>query len=237
MGRLRRFLSPAAGRADRRLRRRVVPREPSPRDRRRVLRPARLHPVRRVERAGGGDGGAQGVPRRPRRPDLPVRGHARAVHRRRPDGVLQRPGALRRRAAAGDPDGAWRCARGSAGWPRPGRGRVTTSRWASAIAQGYATLGRIGFEGRFDYAAIGSVTNLAARLCADRRAVADPGHRAGVLRGRVARGRRGRRHARAERLQPRRPHVQRQGRRQLADRVMTGDLWTPPTPARTCCRP
>ena len=35
------------------------------------------------------------------------------------------------------------------------------------IAQGYATLGRIGFEGRHDYAAIGSVTNLASRLCAD----------------------------------------------------------------------
>ena len=35
------------------------------------------------------------------------------------------------------------------------------------IAQGYATLGRIGFEGRFDYAAIGSVTNLAARLCGE----------------------------------------------------------------------
>ena len=34
------------------------------------------------------------------------------------------------------------------------------------IAQGYATLGRIGFEGRFDYTAIGSVVNLAARLCA-----------------------------------------------------------------------
>jgi class 3 adenylate cyclase len=33
------------------------------------------------------------------------------------------------------------------------------------IAQGYATLGKIGFEGRFDYAAIGSVTNLASRLC------------------------------------------------------------------------
>ena len=33
------------------------------------------------------------------------------------------------------------------------------------IAQGFATLGRIGFEGRFDYAAIGAVTNLAARLC------------------------------------------------------------------------
>lgn len=37
----------------------------------------------------------------------------------------------------------------------------------SGVAQGYATLGRIGFEGRFDYAAIGSVTNLAARLCQD----------------------------------------------------------------------
>jgi adenylate cyclase len=33
------------------------------------------------------------------------------------------------------------------------------------IAQGYATLGRIGFEGRFDYAAIGSVPNLASRIC------------------------------------------------------------------------
>ena len=33
------------------------------------------------------------------------------------------------------------------------------------IAQGYATLGTIGFEGRFDYGAIGPVTNLASRLC------------------------------------------------------------------------
>jgi class 3 adenylate cyclase len=35
------------------------------------------------------------------------------------------------------------------------------------IAQGYATLGAIGFEGRWDYAAIGGVTNLASRLCAE----------------------------------------------------------------------
>src|SRR5262249_14478860 len=35
------------------------------------------------------------------------------------------------------------------------------------IAQGYATLGRIGFEGRFDYGAVGTVVNLAARLCAE----------------------------------------------------------------------
>jgi class 3 adenylate cyclase/HAMP domain-containing protein len=33
------------------------------------------------------------------------------------------------------------------------------------IAQGFATLGRIGFEGRYDYASVGSVSNLAARLC------------------------------------------------------------------------
>jgi adenylate cyclase len=33
------------------------------------------------------------------------------------------------------------------------------------IAQGYATLGTIGFEGRYDYAAIGPVANLASRLC------------------------------------------------------------------------
>jgi class 3 adenylate cyclase len=33
------------------------------------------------------------------------------------------------------------------------------------IAQGYATIGTIGFEGRWDYSAIGTVTNLASRLC------------------------------------------------------------------------
>jgi class 3 adenylate cyclase len=37
------------------------------------------------------------------------------------------------------------------------------------IAHGYATLGRIGFEGRFDYGAVGTVVNLAARLCADAK--------------------------------------------------------------------
>ena len=35
------------------------------------------------------------------------------------------------------------------------------------IAQGYATIGGIGFEGRLDYGAIGTVTNLASRLCGD----------------------------------------------------------------------
>lgn len=40
------------------------------------------------------------------------------------------------------------------------------------IAQGYATVGAIGFEGRIDYGAIGTVTNMANRLCD----LAEPGN-------------------------------------------------------------
>jgi adenylate cyclase len=58
------------------------------------------------------------------------------------------------------------------------RVETLTSRWRAlgfdlhlgiGIAQGYATLGAIGFEGRWDYGAIGTVTNLAARLCGEAR--------------------------------------------------------------------
>ncbi|WP_456824196.1 adenylate/guanylate cyclase domain-containing protein [Cellulomonas sp. P5_E12] len=52
------------------------------------------------------------------------------------------------------------------GWSRRGH----ELGFGIGVAQGYATLGRIGFEGRSDYAAIGSVTNLAARLCAEATA-------------------------------------------------------------------
>ena len=38
------------------------------------------------------------------------------------------------------------------------------------ISQGYATIGKIGFEGRHDYTAIGSVCNLASRLCSEAKA-------------------------------------------------------------------
>jgi adenylate cyclase len=37
------------------------------------------------------------------------------------------------------------------------------------IAQGYTTIGAIGFEGRWEYGAIGSVPNLAARLCGEAK--------------------------------------------------------------------
>jgi class 3 adenylate cyclase len=47
------------------------------------------------------------------------------------------------------------------GWRRRGHALG----FGAGIAMGYATIGRIGFEGRLDYAAIGTVSNLSARLC------------------------------------------------------------------------
>ena len=41
--------------------------------------------------------------------------------------------------------------------------------FGAGIAQGYATLGQIGFSDRSGYTAIGTVCNLAARLCAEAK--------------------------------------------------------------------
>ena len=46
------------------------------------------------------------------------------------------------------------------------------------IAHGFATLGTIGFEGRFDYAAIGTVSNVASRLCDEAKPGTDQSTRA-----------------------------------------------------------
>ncbi len=54
----------------------------------------------------------------------------------------------------------------AAGWRKRGH----ELGFGVGIADGYATLGAIGFEGRRDYGAIGPVTNLAARLCAEANA-------------------------------------------------------------------
>jgi class 3 adenylate cyclase len=54
----------------------------------------------------------------------------------------------------------------SSGWRKRGYDLA----FGIGIAQGYATLGAIGFEGRLDYGAIGTVTNLAARLCGEAKA-------------------------------------------------------------------
>jgi adenylate cyclase len=49
-----------------------------------------------------------------------------------------------------------------AGW----RARGHTIGFGVGLAKGPATVGRIGYEGRSDYTAIGSVVNLASRICA-----------------------------------------------------------------------
>jgi class 3 adenylate cyclase len=55
------------------------------------------------------------------------------------------------------------------GLTRQWRGRGHEIGFGVGLALGPATVGRIGYEGRYDYAVIGSVTNLAARLCAEAR--------------------------------------------------------------------
>ncbi|WP_342725717.1 adenylate/guanylate cyclase domain-containing protein [Bradyrhizobium sp. B097] len=50
------------------------------------------------------------------------------------------------------------------------RNRGHTLGFGIGIALGYATLGQVGFEQRLEYAAIGSVTNLASRLCGEAKA-------------------------------------------------------------------
>jgi class 3 adenylate cyclase len=53
----------------------------------------------------------------------------------------------------------------SAGWRKRGYDLAL----GVGVAEGYATIGAIGFEGRWDYGAIGTVTNLAARLCGEAK--------------------------------------------------------------------
>jgi adenylate cyclase len=50
------------------------------------------------------------------------------------------------------------------------RNRGHSLGFSVGIAVGYATLGQVGFERRLEYAAIGSVTNLASRLCDEAKA-------------------------------------------------------------------
>ncbi len=93
-----------------------------------------------------------------------VRRHARPFRRRRHPDLLQR-------SAAGARCGAARGAR----WRSTMQAQFAPlrARWTKlgydldlgiGIAKGFATLGAFGYEGRFDYSAIGGVVNLAARL-------------------------------------------------------------------------
>src|SRR5262249_11702410 len=144
------------------------PRKPPQRDRRRVLRFARLYRIHRESRARGGVEFPARISRRARSTGQPVRRDARPILRRWDHGVLQRPRAdpdpaeravnmaVAMREAASSLTSAWR-----------ERGRELG--FGAGIAQGYATLGQIGFSERSGYTAIGTVCNVAARLCGEAK--------------------------------------------------------------------
>ena len=75
------------------------------------------------------------------------------------------PDPARARRAHGARDAARGRAASPIGWTRRGYELAM----GIGIAQGFATIGSIGFPGRIDYGAIGTVTNLAARLCGEAR--------------------------------------------------------------------
>ena len=100
--------------------------------------------------------------------------------------ILEHEGTLERFTGDGmmiffnDPVPVPNPAERASGWRWPCASRVAqlTAAWRKrgydlalgvGIAQGYATIGAIGFEGRWDYGAIGTVTNLAARLCGEAK--------------------------------------------------------------------
>ena len=194
----------AAGRGHRRRRHRRPAEEPPTRDHRGVPRPARLHRVHRDRRSRGGDGRAARVPRGDGPADP---GSTRARSSASPataswcSSTIRCRCPTRRRAPC-----AWRCACRPRwrNWPTAGSAAATRCAWAWASRWALPPSARIGFEGRIDYGAIGTVTNLAARLCAE----------AGRRRGAGVAARRRRRLGRASR--PR--HAARSSSRAFSDR-------------------
>ena len=89
----------------------------------------------------------------------------------------------------------------------------------AGIALGYATCGEVGFEGRSDYAAIGAVTNLAARL-ADEAAAGQVLDRTAALRGGRDRRRGGARRRVHTQGVPAAGHCVQRHRREPADRAV-----------------
>ena len=132
LGRLKRFFSPqlaeliVAGDAE------DPAQEPPPRGDGGLPRPARLHRVRGDGRARGGDGRPARVSRRDGPARRRPRGHARALHGRRHDGLLQRSRAGAEPRGAGGAHGL-----GHAGAPRRAAAPLAQARraiWASASA-------------------------------------------------------------------------------------------------------
>ena len=114
------------------------------------------------------------------RADLPVRGHPRALHRRRADGVLQRPAARRRRRPSARSRWRSRCATGSPSSQRAGAAAATTSGSASASPRASPRSAGSGSRGA-STTPRSAASRTSRRACARRRAVADPRRAAGVL--------------------------------------------------------
>ena len=133
-------------------------------------RPARLHRVRGDDRARGADAHAGLLPCGDGPARARARGDARTLHRRRHDGVSRRPGADRERGGEGRALAMAMREAARASCRRTWRKRGVDLGLGIGVAQGFATVGAIGFEGRIDYGAIGTVTNLAARLCQHAKA-------------------------------------------------------------------
>ena len=94
------------------------------------------------------------------------------LERFRGDGIMivfNDPIPLRRSHRARRAAGARHAGAGGASWRQQWRRKGHDLGFGIGIAAGYATLGQIGFEQRREYTAIGSVINLASRLCDEAR--------------------------------------------------------------------
>ncbi len=129
-----------------------------------VLRHARVHRLRRDGRARGAVQRPSRIPRRgrPHRPGQ--RRHGGAFRRGRVHDLLQRPDPRGRSPHWPPRAPPWPCTSGSRELAEGWRRRGYDLGLGIGVSVGYATLGRIGFEGRYDYAGVGAVTNMAARL-------------------------------------------------------------------------
>ena len=143
---------------------------PPPRDHGHVLRPPELHDVLRDGRAGGGPRLPAALPRDGRRRwSSSTRGRSSTSPA---TGSWSSSTTRRCRRTTRPGPSAWRSrsASGSSRSATSGGGAATSSRSGIGIATGYATMGRIGFEGRYDYGGVGNAIILASRLSSEAAA-------------------------------------------------------------------
>ena len=149
--RLKRFLAPQIAEADRGARRRRHSRKPSPRHRRRVLRSARVHRLFRDRRTRGRGGAAARISRRAGSADHRIARAPSTIFRATASWCSSMIRCPARTRPSGPPRWRSRCARRSAGLQTAWRRRGREIGFGVGIAQGYATLGQIGFADRVDY--------------------------------------------------------------------------------------